>query len=136
MGLKHVRLNIFKIFEFLKNRTVQFLKLSSTYLGINGDLKFSLAKDAEKNLNDFDSGNIDSKIKIRGIVNSVNNINYNINSVNSLNIVNNFRVNNFYDGFQIIAYKNNGINNNDLKEGELNCCKNSINGETLFLSLQ
>lgn len=47
MGLKHVRLNISK---------------SSTYLGINCDLKFSLAKNAENNLNDFDSCNIDSKV--------------------------------------------------------------------------
>ena len=62
MGLKHVRLNILKLFEFFKNRTVYFLKLPSTYIDINCDLKFTLAKDAENNLNDFDSGNIDSKV--------------------------------------------------------------------------
>lgn len=42
---------------------------------------------------------MDTKTKKREIANSVNNINHDINSVNRLNIVNNFCVNNFYDGF-------------------------------------
>ena len=74
--------------------------------GFTCDFNFVVAKEVENVIND-DGTFVDSELLDNKIVNSANSRNNDIDNVNSLNILNNYCVNNFYDGLQIDACNSN-----------------------------
>ena len=80
------------------------------FIGIFGfacSFNFPLACEVENIITAEDGAFLDSELVNKDIVNSANNKNNDKDNVNSLNILNNYCVNNFYDGLQIDACNSN-----------------------------